>query len=241
MPFSESVAEKALLDCSRCCCICHKFCGFKIELHHIIQKAEGGLDDYDNCIPLCFDCHAEVKAYNPKHPKGRKYTNSELRQHRNRWYEKVKNENLVVVHPDYIELDRKLFLKIKEILPTTGGAISFIRNHMYNYPFAVEKHNDLQEYILQCVNPDFEFIDADLEMRRIQLTNAINDFLDILGRVTFVSRRPSHNFLQAVYPDIQYEKPQVFYEAVFQIEEAKNKVCSAYDDLIRLGRRKLAV
>jgi 5-methylcytosine-specific restriction endonuclease McrA len=84
MGFSADVAEKALLDCGRSCCICHRFRGMKTELHHIIQKSEGGADTYDNCIPLCFDCHAEVKAYNPKPPKGRQYTNSELKQHRDR-------------------------------------------------------------------------------------------------------------------------------------------------------------
>ena len=33
--------------------------------------ADGGDNSVDNCIPLCFNCHAEVKSYNPKHPKGR--------------------------------------------------------------------------------------------------------------------------------------------------------------------------
>lgn len=61
MSFSPDVAEQALLDSSRHCCLCHRFCGVKIELHHIVQRAEDGADTYDNCIPLCFDCHAEVK------------------------------------------------------------------------------------------------------------------------------------------------------------------------------------
>ena len=36
----------------------------------------------DNCIPLCFDCHVEVKQYNPKHLKGLKYTEGELKLRR---------------------------------------------------------------------------------------------------------------------------------------------------------------
>ncbi len=57
-----------------------------MELHHIVPQSDGGKNTFDNCIPLCFDCHADVMAYNPSHPKGRKYTASELRTHRNRWY-----------------------------------------------------------------------------------------------------------------------------------------------------------
>ena len=60
MGFPERVATEALVLCGRSCCICHKFCGTKIELHHIKQKAYGGDDTLDNCIPVCFDCHADM-------------------------------------------------------------------------------------------------------------------------------------------------------------------------------------
>ncbi len=62
--FPFNICEQVLVACRRSCCICNKFCGSKIELHHIVQKADGGTDTFENCIPLCFDCHAEVKAYN---------------------------------------------------------------------------------------------------------------------------------------------------------------------------------
>jgi hypothetical protein len=57
-----------------------------MEIHHIVPEAEGGEDSEENGIPLCFDCHAEVPAYNPKHPKGRRFTSSELRKHRSQWF-----------------------------------------------------------------------------------------------------------------------------------------------------------
>lgn len=86
MPFPLRIAVQAMIDCGRSCCLCNKYCGTKIECHHITPESEGGEDTYDNCIPLCFDCHEEVGAYNPKHPKGRKFTPEELKGHRNRWY-----------------------------------------------------------------------------------------------------------------------------------------------------------
>lgn len=88
MPFSNPVRLKALLDSARCCCICHKFCGIKIELHHIIQEADGGPNNFENCIPLCLDCHADMFSYDDKHPKGTKYRPEELKLHRDRWYAK---------------------------------------------------------------------------------------------------------------------------------------------------------
>ncbi len=93
MGFSTSVADDVFVRCRRHCCICDVFAGQKMELHHIKQVADGGTDSIDNCIPLCLNCHAEVKAYNPKHPKGRKYTENELREHRDKCYAKYENVN----------------------------------------------------------------------------------------------------------------------------------------------------
>jgi hypothetical protein len=56
-----------------------------MEIDHIVQKADGGADTYDNAIAVCFDCHAEIHHYNPRHPKGRRFTPDELKAHRKQW------------------------------------------------------------------------------------------------------------------------------------------------------------
>lgn len=86
MGFPQSVADEVFVRCGRHCCLCGKYAGQKMELHHIKQVADGGEDTIDNCIPLCLDCHADVGAYNPRHPKGRKYTEVELKGHRDKYY-----------------------------------------------------------------------------------------------------------------------------------------------------------
>src|SRR4051812_48340154 len=89
MGFPQNVADEALVSCGRHCCLCRKFCGLKIELHHIKPRADGGADTFENCIPLCFDCHGDMRSYDHKHPKGRKYSAVELKQHRDLWYKSV--------------------------------------------------------------------------------------------------------------------------------------------------------
>ena len=89
MSFSNLVKTQVLVSCARRCCVCGKFCGTKIEIHHIEPKAEGGEDSYENAIPLCFDCHADAGHYNANHPKGTKYTRPELIRHRDRMYKLV--------------------------------------------------------------------------------------------------------------------------------------------------------
>jgi hypothetical protein len=57
-----------------------------MEIHHIVPKSKEGEDTEENGIPLCLDCHAEVGSYNPQHPKGRRFTPSELRRHKDQWF-----------------------------------------------------------------------------------------------------------------------------------------------------------
>src|SRR4051812_40926175 len=92
MDFDEKDVSKLLVDCQRRCCICHRFCGVKIELHHIRPKKAGGKDEIDNAIALCFDCHTEVGHYNSDHPRGRKYGEDELRYHKERWVKSCKEQ-----------------------------------------------------------------------------------------------------------------------------------------------------
>lgn len=55
MAFDEAVKRKAMVACGRKCCICHKFCGNNMEVHHIKAHADGGDDIFDNAIPLLCD------------------------------------------------------------------------------------------------------------------------------------------------------------------------------------------
>ena len=89
MSFSKELKTKAMVACGRSCVICHKFCGNNMEVHHIVAESDGGSNVFDNAIPLCFDCHAEVRQYDPKHPKGIRFTKDELIQHRDNWYKKI--------------------------------------------------------------------------------------------------------------------------------------------------------
>lgn len=85
MPFPEKDACQLLVECHRRCCICHKSCGVKIELAHIDQRADSHDDTIENAIPVCFECHAEIGLYNPRHPRGRRFSAEELRLHRGQW------------------------------------------------------------------------------------------------------------------------------------------------------------
>src|SRR4030042_6450691 len=85
MGFKREEVSVLLAQCHRRCCICHRFCGVKIETDHIVPKEDSGDDSISNAIPVCFECHAEIHGYNDKHPRGRKFLPEELRLHKDQW------------------------------------------------------------------------------------------------------------------------------------------------------------
>jgi len=68
---------------SRHCCLCGMNVGVGIEVAHL----DPAKSDFDNAIPLCFECHAKIGHYNPRHPRGRKYSIPELKARREQVYE----------------------------------------------------------------------------------------------------------------------------------------------------------
>lgn len=99
MGFKSDEVSKLLVECHRRCCICHRFCGVKIEIDHIDQRADSKDDSIENAIPVCFECHAEIHLYNPHHPKGRKFQPEEIRAHKKQWMEVCKKMPAIFVQP----------------------------------------------------------------------------------------------------------------------------------------------
>jgi hypothetical protein len=103
MPFSRTIREKALVAAARHCCVCHRYKGVKVEVHHIEPEEEGGSNGFENAISLCFDCHADAGHYNPRHPRGTRFSGEELRRHRDQWYRLVQEHALPSpVHDDVL-------------------------------------------------------------------------------------------------------------------------------------------
>ena len=201
MSFPIKVREAVLFKCKRHCCLCGEYAGTNLELHHIKQKADGGEDTEDNCIPLCFDCHAEVKQYNPKHPKGLKYTEGELKLRRDEVYDFVKNKVISKYTEDDINLSKKILKNYAEILeyliktdPCSQGVyIEFIDEanlmteelSLYRYNFQDKVLDSQKNFLIESVIEWLNIINNPRYLRNIPdieyliFNNAtVNEFRD---------------------------------------------------------------
>lgn len=239
--FSAQVAEDILVQSGRCCCLCHKFCGHKIELHHIVAEADGGTDELDNCIALCFDCHAEVRAYDPKHPKGRRFTPSELRRHRDQWISKVAGSTGSPGRdPMYLEPDRRLFREFISRLDPDCRIVSVLGHPNIGYgAIRFDIFHEIDDVLAWAERPDTEFLDSDLEQLRSTFVSLMKAYVTYLGTNTF---RLQHDLNLTQVPDEwETDQPERYQRIQTQLSDYQEEFTERYSDLIRTARRKLAI
>ncbi|SHI03967.1 HNH endonuclease [Clostridium collagenovorans DSM 3089] len=96
MAIPDNIVAEVLSKSARHCCVCRNFLPLKIQVHHIIEKNDGGTDDIDNLIPICIDCHASIHTITNM---TRKFTSLELKKSRDTVYDMVINGKLPAFKP----------------------------------------------------------------------------------------------------------------------------------------------
>lgn len=218
MGFPKSVAIQALVACGRCCCICHKFCGTNIELHHIQQKADGGPDTFDNCIPLCFDCHAQMGRPDPRHSKGKAYSPEELKAHRNKWYAQktaeCKSAEIVC------EADKKL----ADYIHTLFSQVEYVlTKHDMEGAFLQDEIAEWIRYAELSDDPVNAFIDPELEELRQQMLTKVCDCIGVFRRYLHWDCGTNHNLCA----------PLIWLYRHNKIEQASTDMVESYLEEVR--------
>lgn len=240
MAWPKEVKNEVLIKCGRHCCICHKFCGLKIELHHIKLKSEGGEDNAENCIPLCFDCHADQTSYDHKHPKGIKYTSEEIKGHRDKWY-KLVNQNLGTGTIDHLEQDQKTFYKIFEIIPP-NPTIQYLRQVDFNaWKFFLKPLTPITSFLICIENePWIEFYDSDIEALKSNLVVLLMEFHEKITTDTFDFKDGNFD-TQCVPSEWMETQPERYKSTVEFLNSKSNEIVDIYTKFIRLCMHKLGV
>lgn len=174
MGFPKAVKDEVMAKSARRCAVCHQFKAVGVEVHHIKPKAQGGKDTIDNAIPLCFDCHCAAGHYNPKHPRGTKFSQCELRMQRDALYDIVKNGKHLDEHMhicDTLHMRHIVALdydSVKDIIEMKFDSIPFKYKYLMKtkvldlfnlilkdeLPFSSRHSNDLSGFYNKYLNPD---------------------------------------------------------------------------------------
>jgi hypothetical protein len=84
-------------------------------------EADGGANTLDNATVLCFDCHADAGHYNPRHPRGTKFSREELRAAKEEWFRTVKEGALTSPDADDVLHCRYLICRNLDVVTEILG------------------------------------------------------------------------------------------------------------------------
>lgn len=119
MTVPESIAAEVLSRCGRCCCICRRFKPIHLQIHHVIERSQGGSDDIDNLIPICLSCHTDVHT---RVPFTQRFTVEELKLHRENLYRLVAEGKLP--HPADPAFTASLIDSLRRAVPYEGTELA---------------------------------------------------------------------------------------------------------------------
>jgi len=85
------------------------------------------LNDLDNAIPLCYNCHGLVESYNINHPKGNKFKRKELKLRREQIYEEFTRH---LIPPIFYEITQVLSNEKKREFPDVGFTLKHCGNSL---------------------------------------------------------------------------------------------------------------
>lgn len=98
MAITKAVRDQLLVEARHRCTICSEKC---FEIHHIIERAEGGSDDPENLIVLCPNCHQH------RYHRSGEFTRDQLRLYK----QMLKEQN---------EIERRVLQNLEEIRQNLG-------------------------------------------------------------------------------------------------------------------------
>jgi len=200
MGFSPTVRHKALRLSARHCSVCHRYKGVKIDVHHLIQEADGGPNTIDNAIPLCDDCHNDAGHYNDRHPKGTKFSIPELKKDRDAWYDLVKTNAIpeklhISEHIQTIYFVLHSFDILEKILCNDFSSVNRFRSKTYL------ASNEISMYWNELFKTHRNDYNSNIEQRRIielRQFSSIDEYVKTYRNVILINKSENdHPYYEA--------------------------------------------
>jgi len=208
-----------------------------MEIHHIVEKYEGGDDTFDNAIPLCFDCHSDMRSYDHNHAKGSKYSRNELKRHRDSWYERVSESHSVSSGSIIYETDKQVFLKTFSILSWSSVIYSIAIRDPYQ-AIHQDVGRGINEYLHYESSGALAFSDSDLEGIRCMLVISLEEFSNHLSSNTFSVGKTEYFQVPNDWSHLCEKK---YNEIGEKYNPVMGDIVSTWKDLLRMGRGKFDI
>ena len=230
-----------LVESRRRCALCFHLDGDLSmkdgQLAHIDRNRAN--DAEDNLVFLCLVHHNQ---YDTKPSQSKAWLPAELVEIKRRFQQAVAEDRHInrgaTAATIGRETDRKALTDLMQAMSDTC-TIDFLRDVDFGgWSFHWRELNALAEYVQFPRGAEREFIDRDLETLRQQFIAEYAAFRPLLSRYTAPTPwTPTYRTVPVEWRDTQ---PKRYARTVKRLRTAADKVCAAYDDLVRTAREKLA-
>jgi hypothetical protein len=211
-----------------------------MQCHHIVPHSNGGEDTFDNCIPLCLECHGEVMAYNPKHPIGTQYSPRELKRRRDEWYEALKNPRVTVLGPAHAKIVREMVKRRRNVCSErrTMQIFFYETNYALGSRGVDEEvpHVLLRLYYGSWKQVDCHFLDPSLESLFAEFNARVLVMIQALNQI-----RGSKLWYSERGVSLDEQEYQTFRQCASQANNAANDLYKSYGELIHECRLRLEI
>lgn len=189
----------------------------------------------DNLAWMCMPHHSQYDSSTRQH---KNYTIKEVKQLRALLYEAIArgDRRAAAVVPRTnkgTQADCQTLAKLLEVM-AESGSIDFLRGHDFYIPFEWSQLDGIHQVLLWD-GAEHEFIDLDLENLRVTFRTACTAFINCASLNTFVVG----DNLQGIPMEWKIEYPGRIDRTLKELHAEANKLCAAYDELVRSARRKL--
>jgi len=234
--------QLGVLDRSRRrCALCFHLTGDLAEkigqLAHLDGDRANGAED--NLAWLCLTHHSQLDSRTSQH---KNYTVAEVKAARDRLYAAFAGgchmNNREIVATQGREADRVMFAELVDMM-TRSRTADFLRRTCFgSQSFHWRELNEIETYVQSSDGAEHEFIDRDLEALRQRFMAEYRAFRPLLAQKTAPTKHnPPYRTVPIEWRDTA---PRRYARAVSMLRVAADKVCAAYDELVRLGRARLA-
>ena len=131
--------------------------------------------------------------------------------------------------------DRQTLDALTSLMASTGTIDWLRENNFAGFSYAIDRLDGLGIYG-DRKGAEHEFIDAELEALRKAFQDAAATLLSELG----VNAFPTGSGRASIPQEWEIEQPERFNTVVKKVHDGASLVCSTYDDLVRLAKRKLS-
>ncbi len=144
----------------------------------------------------------------------------------------IVEEKFTTIH----EVDKKLFAKLKQTLPSNGSIHFIDQQNMAGWSFKWSQLEDLENFAHNWNDPEHEFLTKKIELKRKELREKVNTYLWLLAKETFTTSNPEFS---SVPEEWEIEQPERFQRVVEQLHSQAEDIVTLHRDLFRTARKTL--